>query len=59
VPTFAYVEWDDALVPGLDASGYSVEDGVSRVPDTPGFGLSLDEVLFQRAVTDNGFTATV
>jgi len=59
LPTFAYVEWDDAFVPGLDASGYSVEDGVSRVPDTPGFGLSLDEALFQRAVTDNGFTATV
>ncbi len=59
LPTFAYVEWDDAFVPGLDASGYSVEDGMSRVPDTPGFGLSLDEALFQRAVTDNGFTATV
>jgi len=59
VPTFAYVEWDDAFVPGLDASGYSVEDGVCRVPDTPGFGLSLDEALFQHAVTDNGFMATV
>ena len=59
VPTFAYVEWDDALVPGLDASGYSIEDGVCRVPDTPGFGLSLDEALFQHAVTDNGFMATV
>ncbi len=56
VPTFAYMEWDDAFVPGLDASGYSVEDGVCRVPDTLGFGLSLDEALFQRVVTNNGFT---
>jgi hypothetical protein len=38
------------------------EEGVNRVwerrrnsPDTPGFGLALDEVIFQHAVRETGF----
>ncbi len=59
VPTFAYVEWDEASVTGLDAPGYVIEDGMVTVPDTPGFGLALDDALFQRAVARDGFTAAL
>lgn len=51
---FTFVEWDEAAAPGLDTSRYALEDGHVRVPNSPGFGLSLDEAAFQRAVTDNG-----
>jgi len=53
---FTYVEWDEATTPGLDASGYSIRDGSVCVPDTPGFGLGLDEAIFQRAVETTGFS---
>jgi L-rhamnonate dehydratase len=49
------VEWDEATTSGLDTSGYSIVDGAVLVPDTPGFGLALDEEIFQRAVRDTGF----
>jgi L-alanine-DL-glutamate epimerase-like enolase superfamily enzyme len=52
---FTYVEWDEATTPGLNASGYSLCEGYVCVPDTPGFGLELDEPLFRRAVESNGF----
>ncbi len=52
---FAYVEWDEATTPGLDASGYTVRDGRVEVPDTLGFGLTLDEHAFRRAVEANGY----
>lgn len=53
---FTFVEWDEAATPGLDASGYHVEAGWVSLPDTPGFGLELDEAVFLRAVTATGFT---
>ncbi len=52
---FTYVEWDEVTTPGLDASGYIVRDGWVGVPDTPGFGLDLDEAAFRRAVEKTGF----
>ena len=52
---FAYVEWDEATTPGLDASGYSIQDGWVHVPDAPGFGLDLDEATFRHAVETDGF----
>lgn len=52
---FTYVEWDDVTTPGLDASGYTVRDGWVEVPDTPGFGLALDETAFRRAVETAGY----
>ncbi|MBV9848975.1 MAG: mandelate racemase [Armatimonadetes bacterium] len=51
---FTYVEWDEAAAPGLDASGYSIENGQVHVPDTPGFGLALDEPAFRRALEATG-----
>jgi L-alanine-DL-glutamate epimerase-like enolase superfamily enzyme len=55
---FAFVEWDEATVPGLDASGYSISGGWVRVPDRPGFGLKLDLDLYGRAVREGGFVVT-
>jgi L-rhamnonate dehydratase len=49
------VEWDEVVTPGLDTSGYVLEDGWVSVPDAPGFGLSLDEAAFARAVAEGGW----
>ncbi|GHO90619.1 hypothetical protein KSF_006670 [Reticulibacter mediterranei] len=50
-----FVEWDEATTSGLDTSGYSISEGSVLVPDTPGFGLALDEEIFQRTVRETGF----
>ena len=55
IERFEFVEWDEAAVPGLDASAYSISEGRVHVPDLPGFGLGLDEDAFARAVENNGF----
>lgn len=54
---FSFVEWDEAETPGLQAPGYTLADGHVTGPDTPGFGLVLDETLFGAAVRENGFVA--
>lgn len=53
---FTSVEWDEATTPGLDASGYAIHDGWVHLPNTPGFGLILDETVFQHAVATTGFS---
>jgi L-alanine-DL-glutamate epimerase-like enolase superfamily enzyme len=55
VENFAFVEWDELSTPGLDTSAYAVNDGFVSLPQAPGFGLNLDEGLFQQAVKENGF----
>ena len=35
--------------------GYALKDGAVSVPDAPGFGLSLDQAAFTRAVADGGW----
>ncbi|MYC93393.1 MAG: mandelate racemase [Caldilineaceae bacterium SB0661_bin_32] len=57
VENFAFVEWDELTTPGLDTSAYAVNDGYVSLPQAPGFGLNLDESLFQQAVKENGFVA--
>lgn len=52
---FESAEWDEATVPGLDASAYSISDGWVHVPDLPGYGLQLDEEIYARAVRESGF----
>ena len=52
---FEFAEWDEADTAGLDDSGYSISDGLVNVPDSPGFGLNLDEEIYARAVKENGF----
>jgi L-alanine-DL-glutamate epimerase-like enolase superfamily enzyme len=49
------VEWDEATVPGLDASAYSISEGMVSVPNLPGFGLHLDGEVYARAVRERGF----
>lgn len=52
---FAYVEWDEATTPGIDTSGYQIQAGHVLVPNSPGFGLRLDEEIFQRSVAESGW----
>jgi L-alanine-DL-glutamate epimerase-like enolase superfamily enzyme len=52
---FAFVEWDEATTPGIDTSAYQICNGQVIVPATPGFGLHLDEEIFQRAVAADGW----
>jgi L-alanine-DL-glutamate epimerase-like enolase superfamily enzyme len=59
IRSFAYVEWDEASVAGLDASGYTMAEGRVGVPDAPGFGLTLDDGVFRHAVAAVGFRRTV
>ena len=58
IERFTFVEWDEARSPGLDTSAYRVEEGVVTLPETPGFGLEIEEDAFGRAVKENGFTLT-
>ena len=55
---FAFTEWDEAATPGLDASGYAIDNGEVLVPSSPGFGLTLDEDAFEEAVARNGYRLT-
>ena len=47
---FASVEWDETTTAGLSAPGYRIEEGTVTVPAQPGFGVELDEDIFQGAV---------
>jgi L-alanine-DL-glutamate epimerase-like enolase superfamily enzyme len=55
---FQFVEWDEGTAPGLDASAYRLSEGMVHVPDLPGFGLQLDERIFDRAVAEAGFAVS-
>ncbi|MES2462998.1 MAG: enolase C-terminal domain-like protein [Armatimonadota bacterium] len=54
IKNFTFAEWDEAATPGLDGSGYVIENGKVHVPETPGFGLTLDEPIFRQAVETTG-----
>jgi len=56
---FTYVEWDEATTDGLDTSAYTLQDGWLTLPAAPGFGLKLDEAVFERAVVREGIRRTV
>ncbi|TBL76155.1 mandelate racemase [Paenibacillus thalictri] len=53
---FMYVEWDEAQIPGIDTSGYSVKDGKIAVPSSPGFGLHVDDAYYESKVSESGWT---
>lgn len=55
VPRLLFLEWDEAQTPALDGSAYHVHEGRVTLPSTPGFGLHLDEALWNAAVRENGF----
>ena len=48
VPNFYRAEHDPLKSDVLIADGYEINDGVCSVPDTPGFGLAIDESRFER-----------
>ncbi len=56
---FTYVEWDEATTDGLDTTGYAIQDGYVTIPHAPGFGLTLDEAVFGRAVVREGIRRRV
>ncbi|MDE0300175.1 MAG: mandelate racemase [Candidatus Poribacteria bacterium] len=58
VRRFEFVEWDEAQTAGLDASDYEISEGRVNVPDTPGFGLRLDEEVFAKSVAADGFVVS-
>ena len=53
-PYFSMGEIDSVEMPGVDSSGYRLVDGLMTVPDSPGFGLELDEDLFAQALREEG-----
>lgn len=54
---FAIAEWDAADAQGMDASLYKVRTGSIQVPDEDGFGLKLDQKLFDAKVAEGGWRA--
>lgn len=56
---FSAVEWDDATIPIVDTSRYTVRDGWVELPEAPGFGLELDETAFTRMAADDGFSLSL
>jgi L-alanine-DL-glutamate epimerase-like enolase superfamily enzyme len=56
---FSFVEWDEAIVLGLDTSRYRVEAGRVMIPEMPGFGIELDAERFEHAVAQTGFSRTL
>jgi L-rhamnonate dehydratase len=58
IERFGFAEWDEATTPGLNGEGYAIDEGFVIVPDRPGFGVDLDETLFEQAVRENGYRIT-
>ena len=48
VPNFYRAEHDPLKSDVLISDGYEINDGFCSVPDTPGFGLAIDESKFDR-----------
>jgi L-alanine-DL-glutamate epimerase-like enolase superfamily enzyme len=44
-------------VDGIDAGAYRIADGFAHVPDRPGFGLELDNALYDTIRDRQGWTA--
>ena len=57
IQNFGFVEWDAAVVPGIDDSSYTIQDGQVQVPNRPGFGLTLDRQVYDSAIKADGFIA--
>jgi L-alanine-DL-glutamate epimerase-like enolase superfamily enzyme len=51
---FTTGETDIMTMPGVAADGYALVDGMRTVPDTPGFGLELDDAAFETARRERG-----
>jgi L-rhamnonate dehydratase len=58
IDNFTMVEWDDVTTEGIDTSRYNIQDGWIHIPNESGFGITLDDAIFQTAINDNGFRIT-
>ena len=52
---FAFAEWDEAKAEGVDTSAYRIENGKIFVPKADGFGLVLEEDVFENAARQSGW----
>ena len=59
VQNFKFVEWDAATVFGIDDSSYQIQNGQVSVPNQPGFGLRLEQSVFDQAVEARGFVVSL
>ena len=59
IANLPFIEWDQASTAGLDDSAYAIEEGYVILPDAPGFGLQLDEAIYEQAVRENGFAVAL
>ncbi len=55
IENFEFVEWDHATTPGIDDSNYSISNGYVNIPNLPGFGLTIEEEPYQKALKESGF----
>ncbi|WP_284639442.1 enolase C-terminal domain-like protein [Paenibacillus silviterrae] len=53
---FMFVEWDEAQIPGIDTSGFTIQEGHITLPETPGFGLHFDEAFYEKQVREQGWS---
>lgn len=53
---FLFIEWDEMEIEGIDDSGYVIKDGKATIPNKPGFGLTLDHLLFDEMVKAKGWS---
>jgi len=54
-PNFAYAEFDIADAEGIDTSAYKIRKGRLEVPAMDGFGLILDNGIFEKYRDQKGF----
>jgi L-alanine-DL-glutamate epimerase-like enolase superfamily enzyme len=56
---FAFAEFDVADAEGIDTSAYKIREGRLEVPAMDGFGLFLDNSVFERYREQKGFRAVL
>ena len=57
IKTFTLAEWDEADIKGMDFSNYSYDNGYVVVGDKPGFGIDMDDELYEKTVAQSGWMA--
>ena len=58
VTNFSHIECDTMIMPGIIADGFAIRNGHMHLSDSPGFGLELDDAIFQPAVLGGGFVVS-
>ncbi len=55
---YARLSFDHIDLDGLDTSAYTLVEGRIHVPNTPGFGIHLDDTIFRKSVESEGFVVS-